>query len=157
LYGIRFRDLESEAVKNFKGLERFPVNQNWRVAAQFKEFKPPKKMSVPNILGQIDEELSPGAVVFTKDGQTYSLQTIDAEDKLWLIFADGTSGEETYGGGRFLYIDKPDSNGNVIVDFNKAYNPPCVLTKFATCPLPPKENYIKLRVTAGEKMWGEHH
>jgi uncharacterized protein len=157
LYGIRFRDLESEAVKNFKGLERFSVNQNWRVAAQFNEFKPPKKMSVPNILGQIDEELSPGAVVFTKDGQTYSLQTIDAEDKLWLIFADGTSGEETYGGGRFLYIDKPDSNGNVIVDFNKAYNPPCVLTKFATCPLPPKENYIKLRVTAGEKMWGEHH
>jgi uncharacterized protein (DUF1684 family) len=157
LYGVRFRDLKSEAVKNFKGIERFPVNEDWRISAQFKEFNPPKKMSVPNILGQIDEELSPGAVVFTKDGQTYALQTIDAEDKLWLIFADGTSGEETYGGGRFLYIDKPDSNGKVIVDFNKAYNPPCVLTKFATCPLPPKENYIKLKITAGEKMYGEKH
>jgi uncharacterized protein (DUF1684 family) len=56
-----------------------------------------------------------------------------------------------------LYIDKPDSAGNLIIDFNKAYNPPCVLTKFATCPLPPKENYISLRVTAGEKMYGENH
>lgn len=157
LYGIRFRDLESEAVKNFKGIERFPVNEDWKITAEFKAFNPPKKMSVPNVLGQVDEELSPGAVVFKKGEQNYSIQTIDAGDKLWLIFADGTSGEETYGGGRFLYTDKADSTGKVIVDFNKAYNPPCVLTKFATCPLPPKENYIKLRITAGEKMWGENH
>ena len=157
LYGIRFRDLESEAVKNFKGIERFPVNEDWKITAEFKAFNPPKKMSVPNVLGQVDEELSPGAVVFKKGEQNYSIQTIDAGDKLWLIFADGTSGEETYGGGRFLYTDKADSTGKVIVDFNKAYNPPCVLTKFATCPLPPKENYIKFRITAGEKMWGENH
>ena len=157
LYGIRFRDLESEAVKNFKGIERFPVNEDWKITAEFKAFNPPKKMSVPNVLGQVDEELSPGAVVFKIGEQNYSIQTIDAGDKLWLIFADGTSGEETYGGGRFLYTDKADSTGKVIVDFNKAYNPPCVLTKFATCPLPPKENYLTLRITAGEKMWGGHH
>jgi len=158
LYGIRFRDLESEAVKNFKGIERFPVNADWRITADFESYDPPKKMQVPNVLGQVDEELSPGAVVFTKENQTYRIDAIDAGDRLWLIFADGTSGEETYGGGRFLYTDsKADSSGKVIIDFNKAYNPPCVLTKFATCPLPPKENYIKLRITAGEKVWGENH
>jgi hypothetical protein len=157
LYGIRFRDLESDLVKNFSGIERFPVNEDWKVTATFEAYDPPKKISVPNVLGQIDEEPSPGAIVFTKDNQTYRLEAVDAGDKLWFIFADGTSGEETYGGGRFLYTDRPDSNGKVIVDFNKAYNPPCVLTKFATCPLPPKENYITLRITAGEKMWGGHH
>ncbi|MCU0414364.1 MAG: DUF1684 domain-containing protein [Ignavibacteriaceae bacterium] len=158
LYGIRFRDLESEFVKNFKGIERFPVNEDWRITANFEAYNPPQKIEVPNVLGQVDDELSPGAVVFIKDNQKYRIETIDAGDRLWLIFADGTSGEETYGGGRFLYTDsKADSTSKVIVDFNKAYNPPCVLTKFATCPLPPKENYIKLRITAGEKMWGEKH
>jgi len=158
LYGIRFRDLESDLVKNFNGIERFPVDGDWRISADFEAYNPPKKISVPNVLGQVDEELSPGAVVFTRDNQTYRIDVIDAGERLWLIFADGTSGEETYGGGRFLYTDsKADSTGKVIVDFNKAYNPPCVLTKFATCPLPPKGNYIKLRITAGEKVWGENH
>jgi uncharacterized protein (DUF1684 family) len=158
LYGIRFRDLESELVKSFSGIERFPVNGDWRITADFEAYNPQKKIEVPNVLGQIDEELSPGAVVFTRDNQTYRIDAIDAGERLWLIFADGTSGEETYGGGRFLYTDsKADSSGKVIVDFNKAYNPPCVLTKFATCPLPPSENYIKLRITAGEKMWEGHH
>ncbi|HSW54810.1 MAG TPA: DUF1684 domain-containing protein [Ignavibacteriaceae bacterium] len=156
LYGIRFRDLESEVVKNFMGIERFPVNEDWRITADFEVYDPPKKIDVPNVLGQIDEELSPGAVVITREKQTYRIDAIDAGDRLWLIFADGTSGEETYGAGRFLYTDsEADSTGKVIVDFNKAYNPPCVMTKFATCPLPPKENYIKLRITAGEKVWGE--
>jgi uncharacterized protein (DUF1684 family) len=157
LYGIRFRDLESEAVKKFKGIERFPVNEDWKVSADFEAYNPPKKISVPNVLGQIDEEPSPGAIVFTKENQTYRLEAVDAGDRLWFIFSDGTSGEETYGGGRFLYTDKADSTGKVIVDFNKAYNPPCVITKYATCPLPPRENYIKLRITAGEKMYGENH
>jgi len=157
LYGIRFRDLESKFVKDFKGIERFPVNDDWRIAAKYEVYNPPKKISVPNILGQIDEEPSPGVVVFTKDNQTYRLDAIDEGDKLWFIFADGTSGEETYGGGRFLYTDKADSNGTLIIDFNKAYDPPCVLTKYATCPMPPKQNYLALRITAGEKMYGENH
>jgi len=158
LYGIRFRDLESKLVKTFSGIERFPVNEDWRITADFEVYDPPKKIEVPNVLGQVDEELSPGAVVFSKENQTYRIDAIDAGKRLWLIFADETSGKETYGGGRFLYTDsKADSLGKVIVDFNKAYNPPCVVTKFATCPLPPKENYIKLRITAGEKMWEGHH
>jgi uncharacterized protein (DUF1684 family) len=157
-YGIRFRDTESDAVKNFSGIERFPVNEDWIVEARFEEYDPPKIISVPNVLGHVDEEPSPGAVVFSRNNQTYRIETIDAGDRLWLIFADGTSGEETYGGGRFLYTaTKADSTGKVIIDFNKAYNPPCVLTKFATCPLPPKENYLTLRITAGEKMWEGIH
>jgi uncharacterized protein len=157
LYGIRFRDLESEFVKNFKGIERFPVNDDWRIEAKYVAYDPPKKISVPNILGQIDEESSPGAVLFIKNNQSYKLDAIDEGERLWFIFADGTSGEETYGGGRFLYTDKADSNGIVIVDFNKAYDPPCVLTKYATCPMPPKQNYLAIRITAGEKMYGENH
>lgn len=156
-YGIRFRDLESPLVKNFKGIDRFPVNEDWKLVAKFEAYNPPKKIFVPNVLGQIDEELSPGAVVFQMDGKTFKIDAIDEGDKLFLIFADETSGEETYGGGRFLYVDKPDSAGKIILDFNKAYNPPCVFTKYATCPLPPEQNYLKLRIEAGEKNYGEGH
>jgi uncharacterized protein len=157
LYGIRFRDLESEFVNTFEGIERFSVNEDWKVQATYEEYNPPKTIYVPNVLGQVSEEPSPGAVVFEKEGKTYRIDAIDTGKRLWFIFADGTSGEETYGGGRFLYADKPDSNGIVIVDFNKAYNPPCVLTKFATCPMPPKENYLALKITAGEKTYGKNH
>jgi uncharacterized protein (DUF1684 family) len=156
-YGIRFRDTESPLVKNFKGIERFPVNEDWKLTAQFEAYNPPKKIFVPNVLGQIEEELSPGAVVFEKDGKKFRIDAIDEGDKLFLIIADKTSGEETYGGGRFMYVDKPDTSGNLILDFNKAYNPPCVFTKYATCPLPPEQNYLDLKITAGEKTYGEGH
>lgn len=156
-YGIRFRDLESPLVKNFKGIERFPVNSGWKFVAKFEAYNPPKKIFVPNVLGQIEEEFSPGVVVFEKDGKTFRIDAIDEGEKLFLIFADETSGEVTYGGGRFLYVDKPDSSGNLILDFNKAYNPPCVFTKYATCPLPPEQNYLKLRIEAGEKNYGDGH
>lgn len=154
-YGIRFRDMESPLVKNFKGIERYPINSEWKFNARFEAYNPPKKIYVPNVLGQIEEELSPGAVVFEKEGKTFRIDAIDEGKKLFLIFADETSGEETYGGGRFLYVDKPDSLGIIILDFNKAYNPPCVFTKYATCPLPPEQNYLKLRIEAGEKNYGE--
>lgn len=156
-YGIRFRDLESPLVKNFKGIDRFPVNEDWKLTAKFEAYNPPKKIFVPNVLGQIEEELSPGAVVFEKDGKQFRIDAIDEGDRLFLIIADETSGEETYGGGRFIYVDKPDSAGNINLDFNKAYNPPCVFTKYATCPLPPEQNYLKLKITAGEKNYGEEH
>lgn len=158
LYGIRARDLNSDLVKNFKGIERFPVDESWNIKARFEPYNPPKEIVVPNVLGQISKEKSPGAVVFERDGKTYKIDAVDeGGDKLFLIIADETSGEETYGGGRFMYVDKPDSNGNIYLDFNKAYNPPCVFTKYATCPLPPEQNYLKLRIEAGEKMYGEGH
>lgn len=151
LVGVRFRDLESANVKNFPGIERFPVSLQWRIKGSFQHYNPPKEILVPNVLGQIKKELSPGAVVFQIDEKIYKIDALEENDKLFLIFADKTSGEETYGGGRFLYVDKADSNGNIIVDFNKAYNPPCVFTKFATCPLPPQQNYLNVRIEAGEK------
>jgi len=157
-YAIRLRDLNAELLKTFRNINRFPVNVDWRIEAKFEKFDPPKKITIPDIVGTAEEENSPGAVVFTKDNQTYRIDALDAGgNRIWFIFADATSGTETYGAGRFLYADKADSNGIVILDFNEAYNPPCVFTRFATCPLPPKDNYLKLRVTAGEKMWGEHH
>lgn len=158
LYGIRARDLNSELVKNFNGIERFPIDQSWDIKAKFEAYIPPKEIMVPNVLGQIDKENSPGAVVFDRDGKTYRIDAVDeGGDKLFLIFADQTSGDETYGGGRFMYVNKPASTGIINLDFNKAYNPPCVFTKYATCPLPPLQNYLKLRIEAGEKIYGEGH
>jgi len=156
-YGIRLRDLALPLVKEFDGIDRFPVNEDWKITATFEPYEPPKVISLPTQLGTVKEEPSPGAVVFEKDGQTYRIDAVDTGKRLWLIFADETSGEETYGAGRYLYIDKPDPTGKVIVDFNLAYNPPCVFTKFATCSFPPKQNFLRLRITAGEKMWDRHH
>jgi uncharacterized protein (DUF1684 family) len=151
LFGVRFRDLESPLVKNFPGIERFPVSKKWKFTAKFQEYYPPKEIIVPNVLGQNNIERSPGAVIFHYGEKLYKIDALEEDDRLFLIFADKTSGEETYGGGRFIYVDKPDSNGNIILDFNKAFNPPCVFTKFATCPLPPIQNYLNLRIEAGEK------
>jgi len=158
LYGIRFRDLNSELVKNFKGIERFPIDQSWMIKARYELYHPAKEIAVPNILGQITREKSPGAVVFEREGKTYKIDAVDeGGDELFLIVADETSGKETYGGGRFLYVNKPDSAGTIILDFNKAFNPPCVFTKYATCPMPPSQNYLKLKIEAGEKVYGEGH
>lgn len=156
-YGIRLRDLKSPFVKEFKGIERFPISDDWRIEATFEAYNPPKLISIPNILGTVSEERSPGKIIFEKNEELYSLDAVDEGENLFFVFADETSGEETYGGGRFLYTKKADSNSKIIVDFNKAYNPPCVFTKYATCPLPPKQNYLHLKIPAGEKMWGGHH
>jgi uncharacterized protein (DUF1684 family) len=158
LYGVRFRDLNSELVKNFKVIDRFPIKESWDIKAKYEAFNPPKEIVVPNILGQMNKEKSPGAIVFERDGKTYRIDAVDEGDNnLFLIFADENSGEQTYGGGRFLYVKKPDSTGTIDLDFNKAYNPPCVFTKYATCPLPPEQNYLKLKIDAGEKMYKEGH
>ncbi len=158
LYGIRFRDLNSDLAKNFKGVDRFPIDESWNITAKFEAYNPVKEIDVPNVLGQISKEKCPGAVVFERDGKTHRIDAVDeGGDRLFLIIADQTSGEETYGGGRFMYVNKPDSTGTILLDFNKAYNPPCVFTKYATCPLPPLQNYLKLRIEAGEKVYGEGH
>ena len=156
--GIRLRDLNSSLVKNFKGIETFPINDEWKIEAKFEQFDPPKKIPIPNILGMIDTSKAAGMVVFEKEGKKFWLDALDEGDKLFIIFADETSGIETYGAGRFLYLDKPKENEKFYIDFNKAYNPPCNFTKFATCPLPPRQNHLKLRITAGEKVYnGEGH
>ena len=116
-------------------------------------YNPPKRVDVPDVIGNVTTSIVPDALTFVKEGVTYKLDPLDAGKQYFIIFADETSGNETYGAGRFLYIDKTDSTGKIYIDFNKAYNPPCAFTKYATCPLPPKQNHLKLKITAGEKMF----
>jgi uncharacterized protein (DUF1684 family) len=155
-FALRVRNLDAPLLHEFKGIERFPVNDEWRIVADFIPYNPPKEIEIPSIIGIPEKEISPGKLRFFIKGKTFELEAIDSGDKLFFVFADETNGDETYGAGRFLYIDKPDSNNKVILDFNKAYNPPCAFTKYATCPLPTPENYLKIRVTAGEKKYGDH-
>lgn len=156
-YGVRLRDLEAPLLNEFKGIERFPVNKDWRIEAKFVPIDPPMKIFVPNIIGDMEEEIVSGKLVFTIENRELSLFPIDSGNKFFIIFADETNGELTYGAGRFLYIDKPDSLGNVILDFNRSYNPPCAFTKYATCPLPPEQNRLAAKITAGEKSYVEGH
>lgn len=156
-YGIRLRDLDAELVKNFPGIESYPVNDDWRIEAAFESYDPPKEIDIPNVIGTVEKGISPGALVFEKDGTRYRLDVTDSGRSYFLIFADLTNGKETYGAGRFLSVDKADSTGRIYIDFNKSYNPPCAFTKFATCPLPPAQNHLKIEITAGEKNYGEGH
>jgi len=156
--GLRVRDLNSPARTEFKGLEYFPPAREWIVDARFEPYRPYKRIPIVNILGMRESMQSPGALVFQKDGQEYRLDTVleDPQDQeLFIMFADATSAHETYGAGRFMYIPFPQ-NGRAMVDFNRAYNPPCAFSDFATCPLPPPQNRLKLRVDAGEKKYAGH-
>lgn len=155
-YGVRLRDLDAPLVKEFKGTDTYPVNEKWKVEAKFKPYPAPKVIEIPNIIGSFEKDTVSGKLVFTIDGKSYILDPVSEGNEFFIIFADETNGNETYGAGRFLYTDKPDSSGMVELDFNKAYNPPCAFTKYATCPLPPKDNYLHLKITAGEKKYGNH-
>lgn len=155
-YGVRLRNLNAELVKDFKGIESYPLDEKWKVKAEFIPYSEPKILEIPTIIGTVEEDTAKGYLKFELEGKKFTLDPIDAGEKLFIIFADKTSGKETYGGGRFLYVPKPGSSGNTVIDFNKAYNPPCAFTKYATCPLPPKDNYLSLEVTAGEKNYGHH-
>lgn len=157
-YAVRLRDRENTNITNFKGIERFPIDTTWRVMAKLEYYRPAKKIEIPNIIGTITEENSPGVLVFTISGNEYRLDPIseDGAKSLFLIFADQTNGIETYGAGRFLSVEMPSDDGLTTVDFNKAYNPPCAFTPWATCPLPPPQNVLPIPVTAGEKKYGEH-
>ncbi len=154
-YAIRLRDSAHPNRTNFKGIERYPVDPAWRVRAKFSAYEPAKKLKIVNVLGMVEEQPSPGALVFSLSGKEYRLDVLDEGAKIpwFVIIADETSGEETYGGGRFLYVARADSSGETVIDFNKAYNPPCSFTPYATCPLPPEQNRLPLAVRAGEKRY----
>ncbi len=152
LIGIRVRDSENPAIQEFEGIDMFPVDLAWRVPARFERYDPPRIIEVPNILGQITQQPSPGAVVFRVNGERHRLDVTGepGAESFFLVFGDETNGLESYGGGRFLTVPAPDENGRLFVDFNQAYNPPCVFTEFATCPLPPPQNKLPVRIEAGE-------
>lgn len=154
--GLRVRDRENPARAEFKGTEYYPADRKWVVNALFEPYEPPKKVPILNVLGMETEEMAPGALAFEVDGRAYRLQALKekGEEQLFIIFADQTSGKETYGAGRYLYADPPGADGRVTLDFNRAYSPPCAFTRYATCPLPPAENRLPLRVAAGERYVG---
>lgn len=154
MYGVRLKDSENKLFKTFKGIEKFEVNPEWRIETTFKPYHPPKKIAMPNVIGTIDKEYSPGRLEFIHDGKKYSVDVIHSDGKYLLVFGDLTNGESTYGAGRYLIVEKENEKGKTIIDFNKAYNPPCAFTKYATCPLPPKQNMLKLKIEAGEKKYG---
>ncbi|MGQ0799013.1 MAG: DUF1684 domain-containing protein [Pseudomarimonas sp.] len=149
--GLRVRDSEAKTRTGFVGIDRYPVNMAWRVDARFVAHPAGKTMDIANVTGSLDPTGNPGVLHFEFAGKPYSLEALDGtETQLFLIIADRTSGKDTYGAGRMIYIDKP-VDGKAIIDFNQAYNPPCAFTAFSTCPLPPPENRLDLAVTAGER------
>lgn len=154
-YGVRIKDPEAETRRNFAGLEYYPIDPKWRVTAKFEPYNPPKKIPITDVTGLTADNVSPGALVFTVDGKEYRIDPIleDGSEDLFLIFKDETSRDTTYPAGRYLYTKQPGPDGTVVVDFNRAYNPPCAFTNFATCPLPPAQNKLAVKIEAGEKKY----
>jgi uncharacterized protein len=156
--GVRLRDKNNPARAHFAGMKFYPVDPQYRVEANWIPSDPPKKIAIPTVLGTSVEMPSPGTLEFVFQGAKYRLMPLlESPDstELFIIFADQTNAKGTYGTGRFLYTDLP-KNGKVMLDFNKAENPPCAFTPYATCPLPPKENKLPVYIVAGEQFSGHH-
>lgn len=153
-YAVRLRDKNSRMRREFTRRTWFPVKQEYRVAADWVPYRPPKSLAVPNVLGQTEQQPCPGVAVFRLHGAEYRLEPVLEDGRLFFIFKDLTAGKATYPAGRFLYSEVgPD--GKVVLDFNRAYNPPCAFTPYATCPLPPKQNRLAVAIEAGELTY--HH
>ena len=144
------RDRESDIRRGFAGLRWFPADESYRVRARFVPHEHQRLMRLPNNLGDVFTIPSGGSVAFALGDRELRLVAVEYDGELWLIFRDLTSGKETYPSARYLYADAPDEDGFTIVDFNRAYNPPCAYNPYTTCPLPPPENRLPVRIEAGE-------
>jgi len=150
--GLRVWDRQAPTRRAFAGLKWYQIDAKWRVEATFVPHQPVGTIKIQNIIGDLIDMPNPGTAVFTIGGQKYELEALlesDDADELFFMFKDGTSNKTTYGAGRYLYTPLP-KNGKVTIDFNRAMNPPCAFTNFATCPLPPVKNRLSLAITAGE-------
>jgi len=154
-FAIRLRDLESPFLKEFHGIETFQIDPKWKLKAKFVPTEG-KKIAILDITGKTSQQDSPGVLIFTIAGKEYKLDALGEGEELFVIFGDKTNKKETYGAGRFVYTAKPDADGFIYLDFNKAHNPPCAFTPYATCPLPPKQNLLPIEIKAGEKNYGNH-
>ena len=159
--GLRVRDPESEHRRQFKGLKCLPYDVAWRLDGRFVPFPEARTLIVADVTGGKQDYRSPGSVVFTAKNVEYRLDVVEEPDEadFFVLFKDATSGVTTYGSGRFLYVARPGADGRkVVIDFNRAYTPPCGFTDFATCPLPPPQNTLPFEVNAGELgPGGKHH
>ncbi len=147
---IRMRDRESEVRRGFTGLRWYPVDGSFRIRGRYIPYDEPRMMKLPNNLGDILTLRSSGFIKFTLGGQELEMIALDSDDQLWFVFLDLTSGNDTYPAARYLYADAPDEDGWTIIDFNRAYNPPCAFNPHTTCPFPPPENRLPIRIEAGE-------
>jgi len=147
-------NLKHPALSTVKGIDRFPADTNWRVNARLITDPYTRNIPITNVLGQSIQTPLAGRLHFILNGRPMVLDALTEGDELFIIFGDETSGLETYAAGRFLYASMPDTEGNTILDFNRAINPPCAFTTYATCPLPPRQNVLSVAVRAGEK---DHH
>ncbi len=154
-YGIRLRDPEAVTRREFHGLKWFAIDDKYRVRAVWHPYQPAKLIPITNILGDTESEPSPGYAEFVLEGKTYKLEPTIEDGLLFFMFRDLTASNLTYGSGRFLKAAMPTGD-SVILDFNRAYNPPCAYTEFATCPVPPRQNRMALRVEAGQQRYAAH-
>ncbi|MGC2333656.1 MAG: DUF1684 domain-containing protein [Candidatus Acidiferrales bacterium] len=153
-YAIRLRDKNSKLRRDFTGLHWFPVDPAYRVMGRYVGYAKPKTVMIENVMGDVGPEVIPGYVEFTLKGQKLRLESeLDGSD-FEFVFRDLTSGHETYGAARFLDTTL-GKDGSVVMDFNEAYNPPCAYNPYTTCPLPPPQNRLAIRIEAGEKSY--HH
>ncbi len=150
---LRIKDSQATSLKEFSGIDYFPVMEEFRVKAEFIPYTPVKKLEIINVLGLLSRSDALGRLNFDMDGKSVNLDVLDAGDEYYVIFADKTSGRTSYGPGRFLYVPKPEEGNEVVIDFNKAYNPPCAFSDYSTCPLPPPQNRIPVYIEAGEKKY----
>lgn len=154
-HALRVKHADAESRIKFVGLDYWPADESWRIEGRFIPHPPGKTLTIIDVIGVATESPNPGAVEFERDGKPYRLEALgQAGGPLFFVLADRTSGHGSYPAGRFLDAAAP-VNGKVVLDFNRAYNPPCVFTPYATCPLPPAENRLDLRVDAGEKTYAK--
>ncbi|MBX3725490.1 MAG: DUF1684 domain-containing protein [Xanthomonadales bacterium] len=155
--GLRIWHADAAAKAGHAGLTWYPPDPDWRLEARWQAHPPGRTLDIATVIDTIEPMANPGALVFEHGGRSHRIETLREEgsEQLFLIFADRTSGRATYGAGRYLYTALPDDQGRVALDFNRAYNPPCAYTAFATCPLPPPENRLDLRIEAGERAYGK--
>jgi len=150
---IRVRDANGAMARAFLGFKWFPIDEGYRVTGRFIKDPAPREVKIPNTLGDLDTYTTEGVVEFSLNGQTLRMRPMTTRPKrFYFVFKDASSGHETYAAARFLYSDLRD-DGTTVLDFNEAYNPPCAFNPYTTCPIPPKENRLKVKILAGEQAY----
>ena len=152
-YAVRLRNFENPVLKKPLNLNFYPVDNDWRIMGQYEAYPETRTRTITNIRDIEYDQQAPGIITFKRNGKKYSLEPNTSGESMSVIFMDETTGQETFSGGRFLLLDKPDDQGNIILDFNKALNFPCAYNSFTTCPIPPERNRLTFFVEAGEKAY----
>lgn len=152
-YAIRLKDIENPYMDPNFEISYYPIDPRWIIKGSFEAYPAGQNRIISNIFGHPIEQPAIGIVSFKMGGKSYALEAHMEGPKRTIIFMDGSTGNETYSGGRELYFDEPDKNGNVTIDFNKAFNFPCAYNDFTTCPVPPSINHLNLQITAGAKAY----